>query len=353
VSFCFVRALASLEVAEVTNGYAVFFNLKIRHMKYASTANRVFARLLDILIYYSLAIIVYETIIYKNDHYNNKMLLTWILLYGLMIRWLVYYPLMEASGGIWGKRILGIKTVSRETGLPITIKQSYKRTWYIIKGLIVGYIPILLGQSLRDRGEEKMGEFMVYTSIFLWILWLARTYFYKEFGFPRHDYASLVIVRDKNKTIAELVAQFEDIEPGIEAKKDKKLMKFKMPSLPKVNIGNAITLYVILLVFIHAMFHFNRTYTVGSMGTFSNDQYEKLTQGGSVHAKRIIEITTVKYFDKFPEWSINIIYIGYLILAILIFFIYSKKDNAQKQPLTVHQKRIIGMNLLMQKIKKQ
>ncbi|MBS1781008.1 MAG: RDD family protein [Bacteroidetes bacterium] len=318
-------------------------------MKYATVANRIYARLLDILIYYSVLLLFYWIIISKHNNLNNNMLLMYMLFYGMVFRWLVYYPLMEASGGIIGKRILGMDTVSRETGLPITIAQSYKRTWYVIKGILFGYIPVIGAQVLMSNGGNASGsQMLVYLSIACWMLWLIRTYFLKEFGFPRHDYASLVVVKEKNKMVDKLIKQLERENPELTIGKPKIHIKIKIPAMPKINIGKGLALYAILLVFTHAMFHFNRTYTVGSIGTFSADQYDKYTKGSGALARRVVEITTVKYFNTFPEWSINIIYAGYLLLAVGLFLFYNNKK--QKQPLSLYQKRIIGMNALLKRM---
>ncbi|MEI6823661.1 MAG: RDD family protein [Bacteroidota bacterium] len=59
----------------------------------------------------------------SNDNYYS----VYFLIMPQVLFWLLYYPIMEARGGTFGKRLVGLKTLERISLTNITIINSYRR----------------------------------------------------------------------------------------------------------------------------------------------------------------------------------------------------------------------------------
>ena len=103
-----------------------------QNLKFASFSQRLIAKLIDIIIIglvawpFSGLAIDKEQSVYTYENYTGIQ-----LAFGYLIFYVLYYPICEAIGGTLGKRALSIKAVSIDTLKSVSIKQSYKRGFFL------------------------------------------------------------------------------------------------------------------------------------------------------------------------------------------------------------------------------
>lgn len=93
--------------------------------RFASFGQRLLARLLDVVIVTVIPAIAIASLFFDDSQSLSQNPLSGIL---FLVFWLLYYPLMECSGGTLGKRIVGIQSISLKTRKPIGIGKAYKRS---------------------------------------------------------------------------------------------------------------------------------------------------------------------------------------------------------------------------------
>ncbi len=138
---------------------------------YASFLQRVISRLIDtaiiLLITYSIQIVAFY-FIKKDEIYNADYIMTGLSqampALAIMIWVLLYSPLMEASGGTVGKRIVGIKLVSEHTlGMP-PYRNFMIRSWVYLVFIIIAVIPSILSclayfvSDKKQTWHDKLSE---------------------------------------------------------------------------------------------------------------------------------------------------------------------------------------------------
>jgi len=104
-------------------------------------------------------------------------------------------------------------------------------------------------------------------------------------------------------------------------------------SLKKI-FGNweyQILIALITLLLIHLLFHMNERYNVADYKTTylanaSREMYYEFI-GRAETRNFYVQRTSMRYFDYFPDWSINVIYIGYWILGFWYLYNYANKKK--------------------------
>lgn len=120
-----------------------------QELKFATFFDRLIARLIDVTIVFSISWMIYSSKSNtSNEFYQNP-----TSSYGSFFFFLFYYPILEATGGTIGKRLLSIRSVSSKTLKTISIGQAYKRSlflsWpiWVMAGVLIlgvngGYTPV-------------------------------------------------------------------------------------------------------------------------------------------------------------------------------------------------------------------
>jgi uncharacterized RDD family membrane protein YckC len=119
--------------------------------KYASFWLRVVARLVDTAIvlavayaiYYSFVGVIREDNTINADYIINNLKQA-VPALALMIWVLVYSPIMEATGGTIGKRIVGIKLVDEKTLQTPDFRYCMARTWVYLVLVVLAVIPAVI-----------------------------------------------------------------------------------------------------------------------------------------------------------------------------------------------------------------
>ncbi len=93
--------------------------------RFASFGQRLLARLIDVVIVTVIPAITIASLFFDDSQSLSQNPLGGIL---FLVFWLLYYPIMECSGGTIGKRIVGIQSISLQTGKPIGIGMAYLRS---------------------------------------------------------------------------------------------------------------------------------------------------------------------------------------------------------------------------------
>ena len=98
----------------------------ISDARYANFGERFLARLIDVVLVTVIPAICITQILKVEDPQSLFMNGLNGILY--LVFWLVYYPIMECTGGTVGKRIVGIQSVSLQWQKPISAGMAYMRS---------------------------------------------------------------------------------------------------------------------------------------------------------------------------------------------------------------------------------
>lgn len=98
--------------------------------QFASFDKRFSARLIDCVI---VATVVFLVITIYNMNETEKYQIGYQDMSGIcfLIFYFIYYPLLEGSGGTYGKRVLKIRPVSNKTFEKISLATAYKRSLFL------------------------------------------------------------------------------------------------------------------------------------------------------------------------------------------------------------------------------
>lgn len=136
-------------------------------LKFANFFQRFAARLIDVII---VSILVWPLSHFLSDKepsaYNYENYKGMKSVIGILLFYLLYYPILEGSGGTLGKQILSIKSVSADTLKPISFGQSYKRSlllsWPIFISFIVGFFAMDSGFYPEKTIMFLIGVFVLF-----------------------------------------------------------------------------------------------------------------------------------------------------------------------------------------------
>jgi uncharacterized RDD family membrane protein YckC len=117
-------------------------------INYADFSQRFFARLIDAALVTLATWGFVDTFIHSNHmtYYPNSN--HTLKVFGCVLFYLFYYPILESSGGTVGKRILSIQSVCATTLKPISIGQAYKRSLFISWPLWIMVIISIVSSNL-------------------------------------------------------------------------------------------------------------------------------------------------------------------------------------------------------------
>lgn len=170
-------------------------------LSYANLTQRVFARLID-LVFFSIILIPLGLFIPWEEYYKDADSLFLLLL--IVIRWLIYYPVMEFSGGTLGKRLIGLRSLSEGTIQHPSLRQAYRKTFTYLNVYLVT-TPIVFVMFLfyiKDENENLYTTISIITGItivFHAVVSLFLMFKLNDRGQGEHDKESNVIVVKLNR----------------------------------------------------------------------------------------------------------------------------------------------------------
>lgn len=134
----------------------------------------VISRLIDNIIYWSIFVILYF-LLKTFPEINESALPSYLLTWGLVIRWLIYYPLLEGAGGIIGKRIIGLKTVLLTTEKSASFSYGYKKAAPLISVFIVLVLLVLVDNLFTDNDMRLLWQGVCYGGYIGYCVWVYAT----------------------------------------------------------------------------------------------------------------------------------------------------------------------------------
>ncbi len=136
-------------------------------MKNATVVQRFFSRIIDGVIFAIIGIVIYA----MNDKTNEQLKVD--IIGGLFgVRWLLYYPILEYTGGTVGKWVVNIRTVSNVENSNVTLFQGYKKVFFLFIPTLVGLLVLFLGLIVfRDMSPSAYYGYTFMMVIFqqLWM----------------------------------------------------------------------------------------------------------------------------------------------------------------------------------------
>lgn len=114
------------------------------NLKFASFGQRLLARLIDTVIVGISAGFIVGLLAGLNGNMDGRMIESSANGFGVLIYCFFYYPILESSGGTWGKRIVGIRTINLRTSRIPSATNSYGRALIYFLFLLLLTIPALL-----------------------------------------------------------------------------------------------------------------------------------------------------------------------------------------------------------------
>jgi hypothetical protein len=296
---------------------------------YAPLKIRIAARALDFTIYYVTAFIIYY-LLSNTAGINDSLALKANIFGGAMIlRWLVYYPVMESRGGIIGKILVGIKTVSRVTLDNLSINLAYKKTMTIVR-VWLWLLPLLM---IGNTQHGLLRDVLVFSYYGLCII--GSIPFYKKFGFYIHDYRSVSIVVREGSPITEKQKQYAAYGFEEEPDESAKPNIFKK-ALSSMNGVRSFVLACIVTVFAQVIMNQNKNYQIAHEENFlTAEQYTAFIRYND--GAPLVEVS-ISYFKVLPGWTINLVYLTYFILAVIGVFWFMKAIKTNKKALSIRKK---------------
>ncbi len=159
----------------------------------ATFLQRLFARIIDGILLSILITVCYY--LFKDlDSIENSHIQSDVTGIGVLIRWLLYYPIMEANGGTIGKRVVKIKTVSADTNMNPSLLQSYKRTVYLLLPFIASLAVLVLATKLF-KVEVNVLNYTAFVVI-IQTLWMIIAPMIVIDGYRMHDkFAGMNVIK--------------------------------------------------------------------------------------------------------------------------------------------------------------
>lgn len=132
-------------------------------IQYAGFWPLLFARIIDGFGFTLLATAVYYPLLASGvEGYTSSHL--WSDIYGLafLLRWLIYYPVMESLGGTFGKRIMGLHTVAVDGGGRPGWTKGFRKMSYLVWPWFLGCALLFLAASVA----EEIGQYKLFDAVF-------------------------------------------------------------------------------------------------------------------------------------------------------------------------------------------
>ncbi len=126
--------------------------------RFASFGQRLLARLIDVVIVTVIPAIAIASLFFDDSQSLSQNPLSGIL---FLVFWLLYYPIMECSGGTIGKRIVSIQSISLQTGKPIGIGMAYLRSLIQIWPILLMGIAFAVSFNYRIEMHSTAAFLMV------------------------------------------------------------------------------------------------------------------------------------------------------------------------------------------------
>lgn len=128
---------------------------------------RVVARIIDGIILACIGSIIYYLKVNFNPSRSPYADYTDAVGASYFIRWILYYPLLEANGGTFGKLICRLRTVSMTTQKTASLIQGYKKTFFmLIPFVLTIFVVIIL--SFRNNDTIFTISLIGFVMQFLW-----------------------------------------------------------------------------------------------------------------------------------------------------------------------------------------
>jgi uncharacterized RDD family membrane protein YckC len=132
-------------------------------VRYATFVQRVIARLIDMAVMLGITLSINFIAIHyirKSNIYNADYVIDQFMPfaeYGLpIILWALFYsPLLEATGGTIGKRMVGIKLVDEDTGGEAPFRNFFLRSWVYLVFIVLAMIPAVLSCLAYFVSDKK------------------------------------------------------------------------------------------------------------------------------------------------------------------------------------------------------
>ncbi len=114
-----------------------------QELKFASFGQRLLARLIDVIIVGLIAGVL-AFILGSNAPDPERAIDGLARGLGMLIFCFIYQPILETTGGTWGKKIVGLRTINLNTGKAPTIGNSYGRSALYFLFILLLVIPAFL-----------------------------------------------------------------------------------------------------------------------------------------------------------------------------------------------------------------
>lgn len=127
-------------IVAMTNRKAIDKEILVNTYKFASFGQRLLARFIDVLITSTTGVLLAFVI---GSGSPNSMQAAPVL--GMFLFCFIYQPILEATGGTWGKKMVGLRTINLYTGKAPTFMNSYGRSFLYFILILLLAIPALIG----------------------------------------------------------------------------------------------------------------------------------------------------------------------------------------------------------------
>jgi len=176
-------------------------NLVERKLVYASFWERVFSRLID-----SILLGIFQFILFTilNTDPNNR------VGYGMLLSFLVYFPLMEWKGGTLGKQAIGLITLDIKTKMTPSFGQALRRSLFLIGPIfLISFLAIPIILIFPNNNIVASASFTIIgLAMLCFLVGAPLAVLWTQFRQGWHDkFADIIVVTRKSYFIEEKIQQ--------------------------------------------------------------------------------------------------------------------------------------------------